>query len=77
MFQHNRLDSDLTFIQKVKNLDYILLSSIMLLSVISVFVMYSTDGGELLYHSKSHIIRFVTFFLMMIFLSFLNILLNK
>ena len=35
--------------------------------------MYSTDGGELLYHSKSHILRFGTFFLMMIFLSFLNI----
>ena len=35
--------------------------------------MYSTDGGELLYHSKSHILRFGTFFLMMIFLSFINI----
>jgi rod shape determining protein RodA len=35
--------------------------------------MYSTDGGELLHHSKSHIIRFVVFFFMMIGLSFLNI----
>ena len=57
MFQHNRLDSNLTFIQKVKNLDYILLLSIILLSAISVFVMYSTDGGQILYHTKSHFIR--------------------
>ena len=35
--------------------------------------MYSTDGGELLYHTKSHIIRFGIFFVMMIVLSFLNI----
>ena len=73
MFQHNRLDSNLTFIQKVKNLDYILLSSIILLSAISVFVMYSTDGGELLFHSKSHISKFLVFFPMMIILSFFNI----
>jgi rod shape determining protein RodA len=52
MFQHNRLDSDLTFFQKVKNLDYILLFSIILLSIISVFVMYSTDGGEILLSYK-------------------------
>ncbi|GIS77125.1 MAG: hypothetical protein CM1200mP13_04840 [Candidatus Pelagibacterales bacterium] len=35
--------------------------------------MYSTDGGELLYHSESHIIRFIVFFIMMIFISFINI----
>ena len=44
-----------------------------MIGIASCLAMYSTDGGELLYHSKSHIIRFVTFFLMMIFLSFLNI----
>jgi len=35
--------------------------------------MYSTDGGEFLYHSKSHVVRFVVFFTMMIVLSFLSI----
>jgi len=35
--------------------------------------MYSTDGGEFLYHSKSHFLRFVVFFSMMIFLSFLSL----
>ena len=34
--------------------------------------MYSTDGGELLFHTKSHIQNFI-FFLMMIILSFFNI----
>ena len=73
MFQHNRLDSDLTFIQKVKNLDYILLSSIILLSAISMFVMYSTDGGEILYHTKSHFIKLCIFFPLMLVISFFNI----
>ena len=35
--------------------------------------MYSTDGGEFLYHSKSHIIRLVIFFTMMICFSFFSI----
>ncbi|WP_435151492.1 rod shape-determining protein RodA [Candidatus Pelagibacter bacterium nBUS_44] len=73
MFQHNRLDSDLTFIQKVKNLDYILLLCIILLSIISVFVMYSTDGGEILYHTKSHFIKLLIFFPLMLIISFFNI----
>ena len=73
MFQHNRLDSDLTFFQKLKNLDYILLFSIILLSIISVFVMYSTDGGEILYHTKSHFIKLLIFFPLMLIISFFNI----
>jgi len=73
MYYHNRLDSDFTFFQKVKNLDYILLSSILLLSVISVFVMYSTDGGEILYHTKSHFIKLLIFFPLMLVISFFNI----
>ncbi len=73
MFQHSRLDSDLTFFQKLKNLDYILLFSIILLSTISVFVMYSTDGGEILYHTKSHFIKLLIFFPLMLIISFFNI----
>ena len=73
MFQHSRLDSDLTFFQKLKNLDYILLFSVILLSIISVFVMYSTDGGEILYHTKSHFIKLLIFFPLMLIISFFNI----
>jgi len=73
MYQHIRLNSDQNFIQKVQNLDYILLISIILLSVLSLFVMYSTDGGEFLYHTKSHLIKLSVFFVIMLVISFFNI----
>ena len=71
--QYNSFNTQLSFIQKVKNFDYILLFCILLLGIISVTAMYSTDGGEILFHSKSHITKFLIFFPMMIILSFLNI----
>ena len=73
MFQHNRLNSELTFFQKVNNLDYILLFSVILLSIISVLVMYSTDGGEILYHTKSHFIKLSIFLPLMLVIAFFNI----
>ena len=71
--QYSSLNTRLSFFQKIKNFDYILLICILILGVISSFSMYSTDGGEILFHTKSHISKFLFFFLMMIFLSFLNI----
>ena len=62
-----------TFFQKIRNLDYVLLVCILLLGLISALSMYSTDGGEILFHTKSHISKFVIFFIMMIFMSFINI----
>ncbi len=73
MFQHNRLNNDITLIQKIKNLDYILLTSVIVLSATSVFVMYSTDGGEVLFHTKNHFVKLVAFFPLMIFVAFFNI----
>ncbi len=73
MFQHDRLNNELTFWQKVKELDYILLTSILLLSILSLFVMYSTDGGEILFHTKSHFSKIIIFFPLMIFIAFFNI----
>ncbi len=73
MFQHNRLNNEITLIQKIKNLDYILLTSVIILSVISVFVMYSTDGGEVLFHTKNHFVKLAVFFPLMIFVAFFNI----
>ena len=40
MFQHDRLNNELTFWQKIKELDYILLTSVFLLSILSLFVMF-------------------------------------
>ena len=71
--QHNSFNTKLSFFQKLRNFDYILLTCIMLLGLISAFTMYSTDGGELLFHSKSHISKFLIFFVMMFCMSFLNI----
>ena len=73
MFQHDRLSNEITLFQKIKNLDYILLISVILLSVLSVFVMYSTDGGEILFHTKNHFVKLAVFFPLMILLAFFNI----
>ena len=73
MFQHDRLNNEITFFQKIKNLDYILIVSVVLLSVLSLFVMYSTDGGEILFHTKNHFVKLVVFFPLMIIVAFFNI----
>ena len=71
--QYSSFNSHPTFLQKLKNFDYILLTCILLLGLISALSMYSTDGGEILFHSKSHIIKFLIFFMLMIVMSFFNI----
>ena len=71
--QYNSFNTKLTFFQKLKNFDFILLTCILLLGIISSLSMYSTDGGEILFHSKSHILKFLIFFPMMIVLSFFHI----
>ncbi len=73
MFQNDRLNNELTFWQKVKELDFILLTSVLMLSILSLFVMYSTDGGEILFHTKSHFSKIILFFPLMIFIAFFNI----
>ena len=73
MLQYNSLNTQSSIIQIIKNFDYILLICILLLGFISIASMYSTDGGEFLFHSKSHMSKFLVFFVMMIFLSFINI----
>ena len=73
MFEQSSYTEQISFFKKLRSFDYILLICIISIGIISIFSMYSTDGGELLHHSKSHIIRFVVFFSMMIGLSFLNI----
>ena len=73
MFFQSQLSNQLNFFQKIKSIDYILLLCVLVIGVISGFAMYISDGGELLYHTKSHLIRFSVFFLMMFFLSFINI----
>ena len=73
MFQHDRLNNEITLFQKIKNLDYILLISVILLSILSVFVMYSTDGGDILFHTKNHFVKLIIFLPLMIFIALFNI----
>ncbi len=74
MYQHTRLTTNrLGFLQKFKNFDYILLVCILLLGFISLTTMYSTDGGKILFHTKSHFIKLIIFTLMMLFISFISI----
>jgi rod shape determining protein RodA len=74
MYQHNRLNSNnFGFFQKFRNFDYILLTCILLLGFISLATMYSTDGGKVLFHTKSHFIKLIIFTLMMLIFSFINI----
>ena len=74
MYQHTRLTTNrLNFFQKFKNFDYILLFCILLLGFISLATMYSTDGGEVLFHTRSHFTKLVVFTVMMLIISFINI----
>ena len=74
MYQHTRLTSNnFNFFQKIQNFDYILLVCILLLGFISLVTMYSTDGGKILFHTKSHFIKLIFFTMMMLFFSFINI----
>jgi len=70
---YNSFNTQLSIIQKIRNFDYILLLCILALGLISILAMYSTDGGEMLFHVKSHIAKFLIFFPMMIILSFFSI----
>ena len=73
MLRQSPYSDQSTFFQKLRSFDFILLLCILILGVISNLSMYSTDGGQFLYHSKSHFLRFIVFFTLMIFLSFLSL----
>jgi len=73
MFIENSFSNQSTFFQKIRSFDYILFLLILVVGVISGFAMYSSDGGELAYHTKNHLVRFSVFYVMMIFISFINI----
>jgi len=74
MYQHTRLTNNrFNIFQKFRNFDYLLLVCILLLGLISLVTMYSTDGGKILFHTKSHFTKLVVFTSMMLIISFINI----
>tara|TARA_Y100001970_G_C14191997_1_gene835956 strand:+ start:732 stop:1856 length:1125 start_codon:yes stop_codon:yes gene_type:complete len=70
MFKQGSIQSHLNLRDKIFAVDPILFFCILILGIISFFAMYSTDGGEFAYHTKSHILRFCIFFLLFIIVSF-------
>ena len=73
MFQPRSIQSNLSFKDKIVSMDFILILSILAIGIISMFAMYSTDGGEFKYHTNSHILRFFVFFGMFFIVSFISI----
>jgi rod shape determining protein RodA len=73
MLQRGSIHSSLDLKDKIFSIDYILVFSILILGIISMFAMYSTDGGEFKYHTTSHIIRFFIFFGLFFFVSLVQV----
>ena len=73
MFQARSIQSSLSLRDKLFSIDYVLVISVLILGIVSMFAMYSTDGGEFKYHTNSHILRFCVFFVMFFLLSFVQI----
>ncbi len=73
MFQPRSIQSSLTLRDKILSIDYVLVFSMLILGITSMFAMYSTDGGEFKYHTNSHILRFFVFFVMFFLVSLVQI----
>ena len=73
MYLHNRIKTNNNFFRKIRDLDFILLACILILGLISLATMYSTDGGEVLFHTRSHFFKLIIFTSLMLLISFLNI----
>ena len=59
--------------EKLKSVDYFLILIIILIGVISVFAIYSTERGEFSFYTKNHLLRLLVFFGMFLVLSFVRI----
>jgi len=73
MLQPRSIQSSLGIRDKIFSFDYILVISILTLGIVSMFAMYSTDGGEFKYHTNSHILRFFVFFGLFFLISLIQI----
>ena len=58
---------------KIFALDFQLIFLILLLGVVSLFAMYSTEQGKFGYYTQSHLYRFITFFSVFLVISFFRV----
>jgi rod shape determining protein RodA len=70
LYNRSSFHSSFSLREKFFNLDLILLLSILLLGIISIFAQFSSSGGTFDYYSKSHALRFSIFFLFFLGVSF-------
>ena len=73
MFKPGAIVSNQSFRDKIFSLDFVMILCIFLLGIISFFAMYSTDGGQFAYHTKSHMVRFFIFFILFFVVAFFPI----
>ena len=64
---------NLSIVDKILALDFTLIFLILLLGIISLFAMYSSERGTFSYHTQSHLYRFTVFFVLFLLVSFLKI----
>ena len=62
MIANNFHKGALSIKDKILALDFILIFTILLLGVISILAMYSTEQGKFGYYTQSHFYRFCVFF---------------
>ena len=62
-----------SFGEKILAFDFMLVFLVLLLGIISLFAMYSSERGNFSYHTQSHLYRFGIFFLFFIMISFFRI----
>ena len=65
--------ANLSLKDKIFAFDFTLFFLILLLGIISLFAMYSSERGNFSYHTQSHLYRFGIFFLLFIIISFFRI----
>jgi len=73
MIKNNFDRRNSTFVEKMLSFDFKLLFLVLLLGIVSLFAMYSSERGNFDYYTQSHLYRFSVFFLLFIIISFLKI----
>jgi len=73
MIRQHFQKGNLRFKDKIFALDFTLIFLILLLGIISLFAMYSSEQGKFGYYTQSHFYRFSVFFIVFIIISFLRV----
>ena len=70
---YSTLNSNYSFVDKLKSVDYFLIFLVLIIGAISVFSIYSTESGDFSFYTKNHLIRLIAFFSLFLALSFVRV----